>query len=193
MRKRAAAAAVVVLLGTAGAIAVAGATGHGARSGTSLSTLSNQGRRVALSARNARLAKLMKIEAVYLLAIRGKRAYYRAIGSDGMCLGAGPSKSLGELSSEECPYVPFPTAGTPVLDFSVYEGMSHTGRGVSLYRAEGFAADGVASVAFLRPDGVAVLRVPVRRNVFSTSSVPHGPIADVVGYDASGAEVWRSP
>ena len=49
-------------------------------------------------------------------------------------------------------------------------------RDVSLFRAEGFAADGVSSVAFLRPNGKVAFTVPVHGNVFATTAVPKGPI-----------------
>jgi hypothetical protein len=63
---------------------------------------------------------------------------------------------------------------------------------VSLYRAEGIAADGVAAIAFLRPDGSVAVRVPVAANVYESAARPNGPIARVVAYDAAGKEVWRS-
>ena len=80
-----------------------------------------------------------------------------------------------------------------MFDFSVYEADVRGSRDLSLYRAEGFAADGVAAVAFLRPNGSVALRVPVRGNVFSATAVPRGPIRGVAALDAAGKEVWRSP
>ena len=40
---------------------------------------------------------------------------------------------------------------------------SHESHEVSLYRAEGVAADGVVTIAFLRPNGTVALKVPVTR------------------------------
>jgi hypothetical protein len=175
------------------AIAVAGAVAHDSGSSyAQLSRFSTGGHLVSLARTEARVARLMGAEAVYLLARRADRAFYRITGPHGTCYGAGPAKQVGFVTGEECPDGTFPTRGRPVLDYSVYEAMSHDrAGGLSLFRAEGFAADGVASVAFLRPSGEVALRIPVRRNVFSAPS-PRGPVATLVAYDSTGQEVWRS-
>lgn len=175
------------------AIAVAGAVGHDSGSSyAKLSRFSTGGHPVSLTRADAHVARLMGADAVHLLAKRADRAYYRITGSHGTCFGAGPAEKVGLITGEECPAGSFPTRGRPVLDYSVYEAMSHDrSGGLSLYRAEGFAADGVASVAFLRPNGEVALRIPVRGNVFSAAS-PGGPVATLVAYDSAGQEVWRS-
>ena len=99
----------------------------------------------------------------------------------------------GKLGTVDCPRGPFPTAAQPVLDLSVYEATSHESHEVSLYRAEGVAADGVATIAFLRPNGTVALKLPVHANVYEAGSIPPGPVASVVAYDAAGKELWRSP
>jgi hypothetical protein len=184
-------AAIVLLVG---AIAVAGALGRDAGSSyAKLSRFSTGGILVPLARTEERVARLMGANAVYLLAKRADRAYYRITGSHGTCFGAGPGEKVGFITGEECPAGSFPTRGRPVLDYSVYEAMSHDrSDGLSLYRAEGFAADGVASVAFLRPNGEVALRIPVRGNVFSAAAPPRGPVAVLVAYDSTGEEVWRS-
>jgi hypothetical protein len=80
-----------------------------------------------------------------------------------------------------------------VLDFSVYEGARHDLKEFSLFRVEGFAADGVAAVQFFRPNGQVALTVPVSGNVYSAPNVPKGPIAGYAGVDNSGKRIWRSP
>jgi len=80
-----------------------------------------------------------------------------------------------------------------VLDLSVYESTSHDDHQIVLYRAEGIAADGVAAVQFLRPDGTPALTVPVTGNVYSTGAVPAGPIAGFAALDKGGKRVWHSP
>jgi hypothetical protein len=176
------------------AIAVAGAVAQDSGSSyAQLSRFSTGGHPVSLARTEARVARLMGADAVYLLAKRADRAYYRITGSQGTCFGAGPAEKVGFITGEECPAGSFPTRGRPVLDYSVYEAMSHDrSGGLSLYRAEGFAADGVASVAFLRPNGEVALRIPVRGNVFSAAAPPRGPVAVLVAYDSRGQEVWRS-
>jgi hypothetical protein len=185
--------AVVALI--VAAIVVAGAVGRDSGSSyASLSRFSTAGKQVRLAKTEARVARLMGADSVYLLERQNNRAYYRVTGPNGTCYGAGPAKEVGFITGEECPEGSFPTRGRPVLDYSVYESSSRArSEGLSLFRAEGFAADGVASVAFLDPNGEVVLRIPVRRNVFS-ATVPRGrgAVAMLVAYDSSGQEVWRS-
>lgn len=177
------------------AAAVGVLLGHESRAtDTRLAAFSTAGSSVSLSAREKRLARQMGAEELYLLARRHGRAYYRFVGPAGTCFGAGPDDQVGLVTGATCPKNnTFPTRRHPVLDYSVYEGMSRDrSDGVALYRAEGFAADGIAAVAFLRPNGDVALTVPVRANVFSAAP-PRGPIAGIAGYDAAGREVWRSP
>jgi hypothetical protein len=177
------------------AIVVAGAIGRDTGSShSSLSRFSTAGKAVQLAKTEARVARLLGADSVFLIARLNDRAYYRLTGAHGTCYGAGPAKDVGFITGEECPEGSFPTRGRPVLDYSVYESSSRKrADALSLFRAEGFAADGVASVAFLGPNGEVTLRLPVRRNVFSaTPPRGNGLVATVVAYDASGQEVWRS-
>jgi hypothetical protein len=130
-----------------------------------------------------------------VLAIRNGRALYRLnVVGGGTCFGAGPAGDIGSPGSVTCPRGGFPrTGGEPLLDFSVYEGTRHDLRELALYRAEGFAADGVAAVEFLRPNGDVALRVPVSGNVYSATSVPKGPIAGLAAVDKDGKRLWHSP
>ena len=155
-----------------------------------LSRLSNSGRTVA--AGQTAFARQAGVRSVSLLAVRGGRAYYK-VDANGTCFGAGPAADVGQLGSVDCPRGPFPTADRPVLDFSIYEVTDRGSRDFSLFRAEGFAADGISSVAFLRPNGKVAFAVPVHGNVFATTGVPKGPIKGLAALDASGKEVWRSP
>jgi hypothetical protein len=129
-----------------------------------------------------------------VLAVRRSRALYRLNRANGEpCYGVGPANELGSPASVICPRGGFPRPGNPVLDFSVYEGTRHDLRELSLYRVEGFAADGVAAVEFFRPNGAVALTVPVAGNVYATASVPSGPVAGMAALDKSGKRVWRSP
>ena len=187
-RRRALALAAITVLALIAAVFTA--TRGGASERGALSRLSNEGRPVAL-VRGA-VWRRDGIGHASLLAIRGTRALYRLESNEGPCVGAGPADTPGKLGTVDCPRGPFPTAALPVLDLSVYEATSHDSREVSLYRVEGVAADGVAAVAFLRPNGTVALSVPVHANVYEASSIPPGPIASVVAYDAAGKELWRS-
>jgi hypothetical protein len=129
-----------------------------------------------------------------VLAVRQGRAFYRLERANGdPCFGAGPANEIGTPGSVVCPRGGFPRAGNPVLDFSVYEGTRHDVREFSLFRVQGFAADGVAAIEFLRPNGEVALRVSVSGNIYATSSVPSGPIAGFQAVDEDGNRIWHSP
>jgi hypothetical protein len=170
------------------------ATGGEAHSAaTALTSLSNPGRSVELARTDPKIVRSMGAQRASLLAVRGRLAYYRMQTKDGTCFSVGDASALGRIGGSECPRGPFPTRERPVLDLSIYETASHERGVLSLYRAEGIAADGVSSVAFTRADGSVVLRLPVRGNVYSATAVPSAGVTHVVAYNASGAEVWRSP
>ena len=172
------------------AVAISFATRTSASERGSLSRISNQGR--VVSVRDARLAHTIGAKQASLLAVRGARAYYRVNGNDGPCVAAGPADAPGQLGTVQCPHGPFPSADRPVVDLSVYESTSQERRELSLYRAAGVAADGVATIEFVRPNGSVALTLPVSGNVFAAASVPPGPIAGLVARDAAGKQVWRS-
>jgi hypothetical protein len=130
----------------------------------------------------------------HVLATRHNRVFYRLTASSGQpCYGVGAATDVGSPGSVVCQHGGFPSGSNPVLDFSVYEGTRHDLKELSLYRVEGFAADGVAAVQFLRPNGDVALSVPVSGNVYSAAGVPKGPIAGYVAVDRVGKRVWRSP
>jgi hypothetical protein len=138
--------------------------------------------------------KLAPIRFGHVLAVRHGRALYRMQLANGApCFGAGPASALGTPGSVVCPHAGFPSSGEPVLDLSVYEGTRRDARDFSLFRVEGFAADGVAAVHFLRPNGDVALSVPVSGNVYSAASVPKGPIAGFAAVDKDAKRLWRSP
>lgn len=137
--------------------------------------------------------KLATIRTGNVLATRHGRVFYRLTTVSGQpCYGVGLSTDVGTPGSVVCQHG-FPSGGDPVLDFSVYESTRHDVKEFSLFRAEGFAADGVAAVQFFRPNGVVALTVPVSGNVYSAASVPKGPIAGYAAVDDSGKRIWRSP
>jgi len=137
--------------------------------------------------------KMATIRSGHVLTTRHGRVFYRlrTVGGD-PCFGVGFATDVGSPGSVVCQHG-FPSGGNPVLDFSVYEGTRHDAKEFSLFRVEGFAADGVAAVQFFRPNGVVALTVPVSGNVYSAASAPKGPIAGYAAVDKSGKRVWRSP
>lgn len=186
-RKLAVAGALLAVLAVIGALA----TRTGASEKGPLARISNEGRTLSLT--GGEIAHRVDVRHAALLAIRGGRAFYLLETATGQCAATGPAGEIGHVAGAECPRGPFPNASQPVIDLSIYEGISRGRREVALYRAEGLAADGVASVAFLRPNGAVALEVPVRANVFSASSVPPGPIAGLAALSVDGSELWRSP
>jgi hypothetical protein len=155
-------------------------------------TLSNRGRStIAIHGLRLRSARIPSGD---VLAVRNGRAFYRLNRVNGdPCFGAGPAGDLGSPGSVICPRGGWPRAGDPVLDFSVYEGTRHDIRELSLFRVEGFAADGVAAIEFFRPNGDVALTVPVVGNVYAATDVPKGPIAGFAAVDKDGKRLWRSP
>lgn len=175
-----------------GAAAVAGILVTQGGASRDDAALSNRGR-PTMSIRGLRL-KGARITSGNVLALRQGRALYRLNRANGdPCFGVGPANELGSPGSVVCPRGGFPTAGNPVLDFSVYEGTRHDVRELSLFRVEGFAADGIAAVEFFRPNGEVALTVPVVGNVYATADVPKGPIAGFAAVDKAGKRIWRSP
>jgi hypothetical protein len=157
-----------------------------------VATLSNQGR-PTMPIRGLRMESA-RITSGNVLGVRGTRALYRLDRANGEpCFGVGPASDLGTPGSVVCPRGGFPTAGNPVLDLSVYEGTRHELRELSLFRVEGFAADGVAAIQFFRPNGAVALTVPVTGNVYATAAVPTGPVAGLAALDKAGKRMWRSP
>jgi hypothetical protein len=180
-----------IALAAAIAAAVALANWTSASKPGAYARVSNGGRIVRL--RPDALTRRLGIDEASLLAVRARRAYYLLETSKGPCAAVGMPDRPDQLGAAQCPEGHFPTAEHPVLDLSVYESTSHEEHQIGLYRAEGIAADGVAAVQFLRPDGTLALTVPVAGNVYSTTSVPSGPIAGLAAIDKGGRRVWRSP
>ena len=176
------------MVGAAVAAGVLVTRGDASRDAT---TISNSGGPViAIRGLNMKLAT---IKAGHVLAIRHRRVFYRLSAVNGNpCFGVGFAADVGSPGSVVCPKG-FPSGGNPVLDLSVYEGTRHDLKEFSLFRVEGFAADGVAAVQFFRPNGEIALTVPVAGNVYSAASVPTGPIAGYAAVDKEGRRVWRSP
>ena len=156
-----------------------------------LARISNHGRPVTF--RSNVLTRNLGVDEASLLAVRAGRAYYLLQTQHGPCGAVGRPDQPDTPAAAQCPQGHFPTPDHPVLDLSVYESATHELGTVSLYRAEGLTADGVATVQFLRPDGTVALTVPVSGNVYATTAVPSGPIAGVAALDKGGKRVWRSP
>jgi hypothetical protein len=83
----------------------------------------------------------------------------------------------------------FPSPQVPIADFSPRRG--HAERPEVFVRAlAGFAADGVARVGVVFPDGETYWTT-VEQNVYASREVPQRPASAIVAEDASGAIVHR--
>ena len=181
--------ALALLIVAAAALAAVLVT-HGDASRDTAAVSNHGGPRIAIRGLRTKLAT---ISTGRVLATRNGRVFYGLTTASGdPCYGVGAATERGAPGSVVCQRG-FPGGGDPVLDLSVYEGTRHDAREFSLFRVEGFAADGVAAIQFFRPGGGVAVTVPVSGNVYSAVSIPHGPIAGYAAVDKDGKQVWRSP
>ena len=173
-------------IGAAIAVAVAVRGAHGS-SRAGLFRLSNRGAQITAS-HGARRA--FGVGSVQLLATRDGRAFYELDTADGHCFGVGSASNIGDLGGEVCPQgVAFPSASRPTLDLSVYEGQTGDRGDMTLFRIEGFAADGVDAVGIVNRARHVVWRVPVSKNVYVLSHVPPGLTGAIVALDDAGSVI----
>lgn len=123
------------------------------------------------------------------IATRGDRAYYVAdLRGGGLCVSIGALDGPRLLGSISCS-PDFPSPERPIYDESTFRGPI---RRPYANRLEGFAADGVASVAFLTLDGDVEAVTPVRDNVYlRTEGLPDEPVGGFVAFDANGARIYE--
>jgi hypothetical protein len=178
----------LVVVAAAAAAGVLGTRGDASRDRAALSN--HGGPPIAIRGLRTKVAT---IRSGSVLATRNGRVFYglKTVSGD-PCFGVGAAADVGSPGSVVC-QGGFPSGGEPVLDLSVYEGKRHDAREFSLFRVEGFAADGIAAIQFFRPNGDVAMTVPVSGNVYSAASIPRGPIAGYAALDKDGKQVWRSP
>jgi hypothetical protein len=185
---------MIVLIGGALGL-VLGTTANGSPPGGELAQISNEGQPVEPG--NGQQQELQNVGAIAAsrVAVRAGRAFYRLVRPDGTVCYAVDVVGGDHVGNTNCPEpsASFPTPTDPVLDFTVFESTSHVPGDVHVVSAQGFAADGVKSVALLDPSGRVVARDGTSGNVYALD-VPAGRIAaTVVAYDAKHAEVYRLP
>lgn len=186
-----------IVLCLAGGVAAATALTHGATgSGAGdLAALSADGRPVEATAREESELQAVGATGAELLGARDGRTFYRLARPDGtVCYSVNATEIRDHLGGVACPPVGgFPSPEAPVLDLSVFESTSHTSRSVTLVRAQGFAADGVAQVALLGPGGTTTRRVRVTGNVYALDVPLGASVVGLVAYDRHGRELFRNP
>lgn len=121
----------------------------------------------------------------HVIATRDGQAFYRYDN----CFAVGPADSMGTIGGEACiADGQFPSSAHPLFDMSVYESTSRDRNAdMTLFRIEGFAADGVTKVGILNRAGKVGLRVQVVDNVYAVSHLPPGLTGSIVPLDAGGA------
>lgn len=131
----------------------------------------------------------------YFIETHGGRSFYRLTNPNGeSCFGSGPDRAnpantytLGvAMCSNE-----FPSTTTPVLDMSVYDWLQNGE--AHLYRIEGVAATGVATIAYLDTTGAVAASVPVVNNIYTSSNVPSAALSQIEALDSNGSVVWTEP
>jgi hypothetical protein len=186
---------VIALGATALALLLLGPTATGSPPGGNLAQMSNKGQPIEPG--NGQRQELQNVGAIAVsrMATRAGRFFYRLVQPDGTVCYAIDTTGGDHLGNTSCPAsgTTFPTSSDPVLDLSIFESTSHIPGDFHIVSAQGFAADGVASVALLNSDGRLVSRKRTAGNVYALD-VPSGRAAtSVVAYDARGSEVYRVP
>lgn len=152
---------------------------------------STQGQPVATSdtsfarvtALNAALQELAFPSTLQLIEERAGVSFYSARRGDGtfcFAVESGAGRAVGCDDGSPSGAV-FPSAQRPIIDFSRFSGGA---------RLQGFAADGVASVALFDAAGARIASAPVVDNVYVDVNPPTGA-AGVEALDAYGAVIYR--
>jgi hypothetical protein len=194
---------LLVLAAVAAGLAVAvtlailrGGPATGSTPGGRLAQISNDGEAVAPGPNQQKELRIVGAVDARRLALRNGRAFYRLVRRDGSaCYSVNTTSVQDRIGGVMCPTsaTAFPSPGRPVLDFSVFEATSHERGDVHVVDGQGFAADGVASVALLDESGRVIARAPAAENVY-TLDVPTGAVATTIAaYADDGTEVARVP
>jgi hypothetical protein len=131
---------------------------------------------------------------VKLMGAHEGRAFYR-VGPH--CFGTG-LVSGGAHRFESLTCTPeFPSTARPLLDMTVFHGGGPPDKwpptALTVWRSEGFAADGVAKVTFVDDDGSVVAETTVTDNTYRFDPVPTGTNLRLVAYSKSGERVFEQP
>lgn len=132
-----------------------------------------------------------QLTTAFLLGVRGGRAIYEIANETGRdCYGVGPMPATNyTLGQVECSPA-FPSASSPIVDFSVVNGGVNSSSAAHVSRAEGVAADGVAAIGFRTADGRLVGVTPVVQNLYESSAPPRDAVEQLVALDASNNVIW---
>ena len=194
---------LIILATVAAGLAVAvplalllGGTATGSTPGGRFAEISNGGQAVAPGPNQQRELQIVGAINARRLALRDGRTFYRLARRDGtVCYSVNTTSVEDRIGGAMCPLTAtaFPSAARPILDFSLFEATSHVRGNMYLVDGQGFAADGVASVALLDESGRRIARAPATGNVYALD-VPPGQVATTIAaYADDGTEVARIP
>jgi len=132
--------------------------------------------------------------AIRQIAERDGRAYFVIDKQDGShCYASGDVAAADLFGGIICPRSPgFPSPEQPILDMSVFHGRPLNAGMPTLWRLEGFAADGVANVGLVTADGTLTALTPVIDNVYIAegSALPDEPVKEIVALDSNGTRLY---
>jgi hypothetical protein len=186
---------VALALGGTATLLALTRTATGSSPGGELAQMSNEGQTVEPGGGQREELQNVGAVAVSRLATRAGRTFYRLLQPDGTICYAIDTTGGDHVGNTSCPRAgtTFPTPSNPVLDLSIFESTSHTPGEEHVVSAQGFAADGVKTIALLDRAARILARERVSGNVYALD-VPGGKVAaSVVAYDSKHAEVYRVP
>ena len=152
----------------------------------SLATISTAGAPVTLAHRSQALPSS---DRAFLMATRGSTAYLRVPRETGeACFFTGRAAKRGAfaLGGGSC-WNPAPRF--PVLDLSPIQASGPGG--FQVLQVQGFAADGVATIALEDLEGRAIAETAVRDNVYKLTAYPPGGVSALVARDEGGHMLQR--
>jgi hypothetical protein len=132
----------------------------------------------------------LQLGSVSLLKAGSKVDFYGIANAGGpSCFSVGPKVRVDSvIGPMACPQG-FPSATAPVLDFTSMHGKPGS-PDARVWQSVGFAASGVANIAFQTPDGSLIDLTPVVDDMFEVTTVPTVEVTKIVALDASGQVVW---
>ena len=187
--------AVALVVAGAVAFVAIGRAGATAPTAPQYNTVSNHGTDISSQATSADEGSMKRMAqggsllsgAVTRMAQVGGDTIFRlpaSTGPDCYGLGQAANAATGLIGEIRCSRT-FPSSQTPLLDFTIIHGDPAHPQGY-VWRSEGVAADGVASVTLLGLGGQPIATTAVVNNVYRFVSVPRVPVSAVSALDSTG-------
>jgi hypothetical protein len=130
---------------------------------------------------------------ILIMGRRGGSAFYRI---DAECFATGPASPKAQTFSQISCTTQFPSAVHPILDFTVFHGPGTSDeRPTTLIVSisAGFAANGVARVAFVDEAGDVVAETAVIDNTYIFDPAPPGENLRIAAFSATGERIFEQP